>query len=218
MDRWAKYIDLFAGINTAELDAMLACLGVRNERYGKREVIIFPDDNADRVGVVIRGGVLIIKEDFFGNRSIVDHIGQYDMFGEAFACAGVQKSPVMVLAAEDTEIMWLQFSRIVNTCSSNCIFHSRLIQNMLKLLAQKNLKMNQKLEITSKRSIREKLLTYLVIQADAAQSPDFVIPLSRSELADYLYVDRSAMSRELCKMRDEGLIDFHKSHFTIRQA
>ncbi|HEX3011990.1 MAG TPA: Crp/Fnr family transcriptional regulator, partial [Syntrophomonadaceae bacterium] len=196
---------------------MLTCLGVKNKRYEKRSIIMLAEDNADHVGIVLRGAVLIVKEDFVGNRSIVDRIGQYDMFGEAFACAGIQKSPVTVVAAENCEIMWIQFRRIINTCSTSCIFHSKLIENMMKLLALKNLQMNQKLEITSKRNLRDKLTAYLFMQAKAAKSFEFTIPLSRSELADYLYVDRSALSRELGSMRDEGIIEFNKNHFCLRR-
>lgn len=210
-----KHVKLFNNISTDNLSAMLSCLGVKNRQYKKRSIIMLEEDNADYVGVILKGAVLIIKEDFTGNRSIVDRIGQYEMFGEAFACAGIQKSPVTVVAAENSEIMWIQFRRIINTCSNNCVFHAKLIENILKLLALKNLQMNQKLEITSKRNMRDKLMTFLLMQAEEAQSFDFTIPLSRSELADYLYVDRSALSRELCKMRDEGLIEFNKNHFCI---
>jgi CRP-like cAMP-binding protein len=208
-------VKLFNNIIADDLSAMLSCLGVKYKKYEKRSIIVLAEDNADHVGIVLGGAVLIVKEDFVGNRSIVDRIGQYDMFGEAFACAGIQKSPVTIVAAENCEIMWIQFRRIINTCSANCVFHSKLIENMMKLLALKNIQMNQKLEITSKRNLRDKLTAYLLIQAKEAKSLDFAIPLSRSELADYLYVDRSALSRELCNMRDEGLIEFNKNHFCI---
>jgi len=212
-----KNVKLFNDIKADDLPVMLSCLGVKNQQYEKRSIIIMAEDNVDHVGVVLRGAVLIVKEDFSGNRSIVDHIGQYEMFGEAFACAGIQKSPVTVVAAEKSEIMWIQFRRIINTCSMSCVFHAKLIENMMKVLAVKNLQTNQKLEITSKRNLRDKLTAYLLMQAKEAKSFDFIIPLNRSELADYLYVDRSALSRELCKMRDEGLIEFNKNHFCINR-
>jgi CRP-like cAMP-binding protein len=208
-------VRLFDGIKADDLSDMLACLGVKNQQYDKKSIVILAEDNVDHVGVVLQGAVLIVKEDFAGNRSIVDYVGQYEVFGEAFACAGIQKSPVTVVAAENSEIMWIQFRRIINTCSMSCMFHAKLIENMMKLLAVKNMQMNQKLEITSKRSIREKLTAYLLGQAQESQSHDFTIPLNRSELADYLYVDRSALSRELCKMRNEGLIEFNKNHFCL---
>ena len=213
-----KHVRLFNNIIANDLPNMLSCLGVKHKQYKKGSIVLQAEDNVDHVGIVLRGAVLIVKEDFAGNRSIVDHVGQYEIFGEAFACAGIQKSPVTVVAAENSEIMWIQFRRIINTCSINFMFHFRLIENMMRLLAVKNLQMNQKLGITSKRNIRDKLMAYLIIQAKEAQSYNFTIPLSRSELADYLYVDRSALSRELCKMRDEGLIEFNKNHFCINRG
>jgi CRP-like cAMP-binding protein len=213
-----KRVKLFDNISADNLSAMLACLGVKINKYEKRSTIMFAEDQVDRVGIVLRGAVLIVKEDFVGNRSIVERIGQYEIFGETFACAGIQKSPVAVVAAENSEIMWIQFRRVVETCSANCLFHARLIENMMKLLAVKNLQMNQKLEIISKRSLREKLMEYILVQVKEAKSFNFTIPLSRSELADYLYVDRSALSRELSKMREEGLIEFNKNHFCINRS
>jgi CRP-like cAMP-binding protein len=211
-------VKLFNNISANDLPSMLSCLGVKNKQYKKGNIVMHAEDNVDHVGIVLQGAVLIVKEDFAGNRSIVDRLGSYEVFAEALACAGIQKSPVTVVAAENSEIMWIQFRRIVNTCSINCMFHAKLIENMMKLLAVKNLQMNQKLEITSKRNIRDKITAYLIIQANEAGSFDFTIPLSRSELADYLYVDRSALSRELCKMRDEGLIEFNKNHFCINRG
>jgi CRP/FNR family transcriptional regulator, dissimilatory nitrate respiration regulator len=217
-DDLEKHVKLFNDISADDLSVMLTCLGVKNKQYEKRGIIVLAEDKLDHVGVVLRGAVLIVKEDFVGNRSIVDRIGQYGMFGEAFACAGIQKSPVTIIAAEDSEIMWIQFRRIINSCSANCVFHSKLIENMMKLLALKNLQVNQKLELTSKRNMRDKLAAYLLMQAEEAKSFDFTIPLNRSELADYLYVDRSSLSRELGKMRDEGIIEFKRNHFCINRG
>jgi CRP-like cAMP-binding protein len=213
-----KNVKLFNDIKADDLSAMLTCLGVRKQQYEKRSVVMLAEDKVDHVGIVLKGAVLIVEEDWAGNRSIVDRIGQYGIFGEALACAGIQKSPVTIVAAENSEIMWIQFRRIVNTCSMSCMFHARLIENMMKLLAEKNLQMTQKLEITSKRSLRDKLMAYLLVHSKQAKSFDFTIPLSRSELADYLYVDRSALSRELSKMRDEGLIEFERNHFCLKKT
>ncbi len=213
-----KHVKLFSDIHTDDLSAMLSCLGVRTQQYEKRNVVVLAEENMDHIGIVLQGAVLVVKEDFAGNRSIVNRIGQYEMFGESFVCAGVHKLPVTIVAAENCEIMWIQFRRIISTCSMSCVFHARLIENMMKLLAMKNIKMNQKLEITSKRNLRDKLTAYLLAQAEEEKSFDFTIPLSRSELADYLYVDRSALSRELGKMREEGLIEFNKNHFCINKG
>jgi CRP/FNR family transcriptional regulator, dissimilatory nitrate respiration regulator len=212
-----KHIKLFENITEENISSMLACLGAKTKKYKKNSIIIFEEDKVDRVGIVLEGAVLINKDDFAGNRSVVNRVGQYDLFGEVFVCAGLQKSPVNVIAAENCEIMWIQFHRIVNSCSTACEFHLKLIENMIKLLAIKNLQMNQKMEIVSKRNLREKLITYLYLQAENSKTPDFLIPLTRAELADYLFVNRSALSRELSKMRDEGIIKYKKNHFYINR-
>lgn len=210
-----KHVRLFENINAENLSQMLYCLGAKTKKYKKNHIILFTEDKVDRVGVVLQGAVLINKDDYSGNRSLVNRIGKYDLFAETFVCAGIQKSPVTVVAAENCEIMWLQFQRIVQTCSTTCDFHLKLIENMIKLLALKNLQMNQKLEIISKRNLREKLITYLLMQAENAQSLDFSIPLTRAELADFLFVNRSALSRELSNMRDEGIIQYRKNYFSL---
>jgi CRP-like cAMP-binding protein len=128
-------------------------------------------------------------------------------------CAGIDRSPVTVQAAEDVEILFIDYKKIITTCPSACPFHARLIENMLKLVAKKNLMLNQKLEILSKRTTREKLLCFFDTQRGSSQR--FTIPFNREELARYLCVDRSAMSNELCKMRDDGIIRFRKNVFDV---
>ncbi len=208
-------VGLFAEIGADDLSVLLTCLGARSKHYKKKEIVLLVEDRVDCVGIVVRGALMVIKEDFAGSRSIIDRIEQYEIFGESLVCAGIATSPVTVVAAEDTEIMWIQFNRILSTCTSSCAFHTRLIGNMIKSLAVRNLQMNLKMEVTSKRNIRDKLMSYLLQHAERSRSFDFIIPLNRSELADYIYVDRSALSRELSRMKDEGMIDFKKNHFRI---
>lgn len=212
-----KHVKLFEDVSADDLSGMLSCLGAKTKQYEKNETIMLVEEKVDNVGIVLEGAVLIIKEDFAGNRSIVARPCQYEMFGEAFVCAGIQKSPVTVVASVKSKIMWIKFHRIVNTCSTACRFHSRLIENMIKMLALNNLQMIKKMDITSKRNIRDKLMAYLFMQAEKANSFDFTIPLRRKELADYLYIDRSALSRELCKMRDENIIEFKRNQFSIKR-
>ena len=204
---------LFDGIAYESFADMMACLSARQAKYKKDEFIIIAGDSINFVGLILSGGVQIIKEDSEGRVAILSELAAADIFGETFACSGVSQSPVTVQAATDTEILVLDYKRIVTTCTSACPFHTRLIENMLKLLANKNLMLNQKIEILSKRTTREKLLCYFDAQRGAASR--FSIPFNREELAQYLCVDRSAMSGELGKMRDEGLIKFKKNEFEI---
>lgn len=210
-----KTIALFEKIEGKDLDNILLCLNSKIETYEKNSMLFLTDDIISQVGIVLSGSVQIIKEDYLGNRTILAELSGGELFGEAFACAGIEKSPVTVLTVTGCEVLFIDYKKIVTACSSACIFHTRLIENMLKLLANKNLMLNQKIEVISKRTIREKLLSYFSVQMQKSKSNRFTIPFTRYELADFLCVDRSAMSRELCKMRDEGLIDFKGNSFKL---
>jgi len=206
---------LFAGIDKNNLESMLKCLSARKASFTKEEYILYAGNDIKDVGIVLSGSVNIIKEDFWGNRAILAKIQPGQMFGEAFAFAKIQKLPVSAVATEKAEILFVDFGKIATTCSSACIFHSQLIQNILKILAHKNIMLTQKLEHIMKKTTREKLLSYLSEQAMIAGSNTFSIPFNRQELADYLSVDRSAMSNELCKLRDEGILEFYKNNFKL---
>ncbi|MBQ8846103.1 MAG: Crp/Fnr family transcriptional regulator, partial [Lachnospiraceae bacterium] len=156
---------LFAGIDDEQMLTMLSCLGASVRTYKKNQVILAEGDAADRIGVVLLGGVQIVRVDYYGNRSILTELQPGQMFGESFACADVSEIPVNVVATESSEVLLIEAKRILHICSSVCGFHNRLIYNLMKLVATKNLVFNQKLEIISKRTTREKLMTYLVLQA-----------------------------------------------------
>jgi CRP-like cAMP-binding protein len=204
---------LFKGIAFSDFDRMLACISADTAKYQKKEIILLSGDAVDFVGLVLSGSVQIIKEDIDGRITILTELGVSELFGEAFACAEIAQSPVTVQAVEDTEVLLINYKRIITSCASACPFHTKLIENMLRLIAQKNLMLNQKIEILSKRTTREKLLAFFEIQRGPARK--FTIAYNREELAHYLCIDRSAMSGELCKMRDEGLIRFQKNSFEI---
>jgi CRP/FNR family transcriptional regulator, dissimilatory nitrate respiration regulator len=204
---------LFKDIAASDLEGILKCLNVKVSRYEKNETIILLGDPVDFVGVVVSGSIMIMKEDINGNVNIIAKLGTNEVFAEAFACANIKESPVTVQALEDCEIVFLDVKRIIMTCSQACDFHKILIGNLLWLVARKSIILNQKIEIMSKRALREKLLTFFNIQIRMAHSKRFVIPYNREALSQYLCVDRSAMSRELCKMRDEGIIKFKKNEF-----
>jgi len=210
-----KQISLFEGIEPHELKSLISCLGAKYRSYEKNETVLLAGSHVEQIGIVLTGSVQVIKEDLIGNRTIIGNVGEYELFAEVFACASVNVIPITVIASEDCTIMWIGFHKIVATCPSSCVFHTKLIENMMKILARKNMLLNQKIDCLSKRSIRDKLITYLISQADRQKSLIFSIPFSRNELADYLCVDRSAMSRELGKMRDEGLLDYDRNTFRI---
>ncbi len=212
-----KACTLFREIDEAEMAAMLDCLGATVKAYRKGTYIWAAESKALQVGIVLSGSANIVKEDYWGNRTILAKAEKGEMFGEAFSCANLERLPVGVVAAENTEIMLIDCKRIITTCSSACLFHTKLIQNMMKTLAEKNIIMTQKMDHMGRRTTREKLLSYLSSQAIKARSNSFYIPFDRQELADYLSVDRSAMSNELSKMRDEGILSYKKNYFVLEK-
>lgn len=208
---------LFRGIEAGSLSAMLACLGAKLIEREKGSSIFMEGDPANNVGVLLQGSAQIVKDDFYGRRSIVASIEPGQIFGESFACAGVDFLPVSVVAAARCAVMLIDCRRITQTCSNACSFHSQMILNLLQVVARKNLIFNQKIEITSRRTTREKLMTYLLDQAKQYASDSFTIPFDRQALADYLGVERSALSAEISKLRNEGIIESNRSQFRLLQ-
>lgn len=221
MKKYFKQIqknDLFKDFDLNDLESIIKCLSAKVDSYKKRDVILLQGDYVHFVGIVLSGSVQIIKEDIEGNINILAHLGVNDIFAEAFACANIYECPVTVEAIEDCEVLFIDCKRIVKTCHKACIFHSSLIENMLSLIAKKNINLSQKIEILSKRTTREKLLAFFDAQIQMTHSKKFTIPFNREGLANYLCADRSALSRELCNMRDEGLIKFEKNEFEILKS
>lgn len=206
---------LFYGIADENLMRMLGCLGAKVEIFDKKYTIFAEGSPAKYIGVMLSGSAQIVQVDYYGNRSILAGVSATEVFAEAFACADVRALPVSVIAGEPSEVMFIDCAHILHTCENNCGFHQQLIFNLMKDLASKTILFHQKVEIMSKRTTREKLMTYLALQAKRANSNRFVIPFDRQELADYLEVDRSGLSAEIGKMRKEGLIKSEKSRFEL---
>ncbi|MGI6216825.1 MAG: Crp/Fnr family transcriptional regulator [Coriobacteriales bacterium] len=206
---------LFGNIEPENISAMLQCLSARMLKYEKGEFILHAGDKVNSVGIVVDGKVNMFREDYWGNRNIMGFAEKGDLFAEVYACKPETTIAVSVEAEEDTTVIFLNVRKILTTCSSACRFHTQLISNFISVLAQKTLRMNEKLEHMSQRTTRDKLLSYLSSAALRAGSPTFTIPYNRQQLADYLGVDRSAMSNELSKMRKEGIIDFERSTFKL---
>jgi len=206
---------LFAGIAPQDMAGMLGCIGYHVGSYQKGEIIAFEEENINHVGVVLEGAVDMIKEDVWGNRTMLVRTYPQDVFGETFACGEDSLSMVTFAAAQDSKVLFLSFCRVMHTCTHACVFHQTLIENMVRLIARKNRELMRKVEVVSKKTLREKILAYLSIQAQAQGKSRFEIPLGRVEWAEYLCADRSALTRELAKMKEEGLIDYQKNTFKI---
>ncbi len=210
-----KKCPLFAEINEEHLLKMLVCLGARVEAFDKKYTVLAEGSPARYIGIVLSGTVQILQVDYYGNRSILSNVGPSEVFGEAFACAEVPAIPVSVVASEPCEVMLISCAHILHTCQNNCGFHQQLIFSLMKDLAAKTLLFHQRIEVTSKRTTREKLLAYLFLQSKNAGSTAFDIPFDRQELADYLEVDRSGLSAEIGRLRREGVLESRKKHFVL---
>lgn len=206
---------LFDHISQADRSAMLGCIGYHISAFQKGEIVAFDDEYIRHIGIVLSGSVDMIKEDLWGNKTMLVRMRKDELFGETFACGEDNLSVVTFIVSENAKILFLPFDRVMHSCSNVCSFHHQLIENMVHIIANKNRELMRKVEVISKKTLREKILAYLSIHAQISKSCCFDIPLGRVELAEFLCADRSALTRELVKMKDEGLIDYDRNRFRI---
>ena len=206
---------LFRGISEEDLTAMLGCLSAREISPRRGDFIMRTPEVHPLMGVVLEGEVEMISEDLFGKKSLLSVLPVGSLFGESYSCVKARRRTIAYQARTHCRVLLLDYDRILHACKLVCRFHHRMIENMVELIAEKNLALVEKLDVVSRSTIREKLLTYLSRQAEAAGSRTFTIPMGRVALAEYLCADRSAMTRELAHMKAEGLIDYDKRNFTL---
>lgn len=209
---------LFLGISESELSALLPCLNARERKYKKDETVFRAGSAVSEIGIVESGSVNIVVNFYWGNSHIFGHIEKGQVFAENYAAIPGRELLCDVVACEKAEVLFLNMQNMLTTCKKGCAFHTRIIQNMLQISAQKNLNLSSRMMHTASRSLRERLLSYLSEQALEHGSEHFTIPFDRQQLADYLAVDRSAMSNELSKMQKDGLITYHKNEFVLHDA
>ena len=212
-----KNTRLFANVSDDEITAMISCLNARIREYQKDEYVFRTGDYIDDLAILVRGSLLIQKDDYWGNRSIVNNISVGEIFGEAYSMQNNEPLLNDVLAIDNSTVIMLDVKKVMNVCSNACKHHTMIIQNLIRSISHKNLILTQKIDCMAQRSTREKLSTYLSTQSKKYSSACFDIPFNRQQLADFLSVDRSAMSNELCKMRDDGMLKFNKNHFELIQ-
>lgn len=210
-----KNTQLFAGVGEEEIETMLNCLGAALHEYKKGEYVFRAGEHIHNLTVLVKGNLHIQKDDYWGNRAILGSVAVGEMFGEAYVSPDSGTLLNDVVAVEDSSVMFFDIHRILSVCPSACKFHSLTVKNLFFAISEKNRKLVAKLGHISNRTTREKLLSYLSDEAKRNKSASFSIPFNRQQLADFLSVDRSAMSNELGKMRNEGLIQFHKNHFIL---
>lgn len=210
-----KNTQLFAGVGEEEIETMLNCLGATLHEYKKGEYVFRAGEHIHNLTVLVKGNLHIQKDDYWGNRAILGSVAVGEMFGEAYVSPDSGTLLNDVVAVVDSSVMFFDIHRILSVCPSACKFHSLTVKNLFFAISEKNRKLVAKLGHISNRTTREKLLSYLSDEAKRNKSASFSIPFNRQQLADFLSVDRSAMSNELSKMRNEGLIQFNKNHFIL---
>ena len=206
---------LFRGIAPQEIGSMMDCLQAAVKKFPRGASIYTAGDAVSFMGLVLSGSVSIENDDIWGNKSILDHVMPGQTFAENYACVPGEPLMVNVVAVEQTEILFMNADKLSALCSSACAFHHRLIRNMLSISAQKSLNLSRRIMHTSAKSIRGRLLSYLSFQATKTGRREFDIPFNRQQLADYLSVDRSALSNELSKMQRDGLLKVERNHFIL---
>ncbi len=209
---------LFRGIESHEVQDMLTCLDARQRYVPKSDALLRVGDVTTCMGLVLEGAVRLEKEDYWGNRTILASFGPGQSFAEVYACEPGLPLDLNVVAAEDALVLLMDVRRVTSLCPASCAFHARLVRNLLGIVARRAHALTRKIEHTSQRTTRAKLLSYLSDQARAAGTSRFTVPFDRQELADYLSVDRSAMCAELSRMRKEGIIDYRKNVFELGEG
>lgn len=209
---------LFAGVVPEEMGLMLNCLGAREREIPKGEPVFLEGDPAGFIGVALEGAVQVVRDDYYGTRSVLTVIQPGEIFGEAFSCAGVETMPVSAFALKGSKILWLDCKRMLTVCSNACQFHNRMVANLLQAVARKNLALSRKIQFMSQRTTKEKIMAYLLDQAKVQGSSEFTIPHDRQALADFLGVERSAMSAEIGKLKKAGILECKGPWFRLRDT
>lgn len=212
-----QHAPLFQGVTLTDIQQLLPQMAVQRKKYRKGQFVFCVGDDMDHISIVLSGLVHILQEDYWGNRNILTQVTPGGMFGEAFACLPDSISTVDVLAVEDTELMEIHVSAILHAGTVLSAAQEQLTMNLLAMLARRNKELTEKIRYMSQRSTRQKLMFYLSAEARRQGTTTFTLPYNRQQLADFLSVDRSAMSAELSKMQKEGLISYSRNEFTLRE-
>lgn len=206
-------IDLFENVSNNEVLELLKCIGIKTKVFRKNAFILKAGSKIDYLAVILGGNAVMSKTDSFGKQTVIEKLKMNDIFGHNIVCCGLEKSPVDIVAENECEVLFLPFEKVVTPCEKLCPYHLQLIKNVMKMISKRNSLLNDKIDIIGQKTTRDKILALLETYRNGQRV--FSIPYSREEMAKFLCVDRSAMSRELCRMRDEGILKFSKNHFEI---
>ncbi len=206
---------MFEGISLDNCSTLTNCLGCIVKSYHKDQIIPSAEITARQIGIVVSGCVHSIQEDIWGRCTFLSYTGNDGIFGIAMLGDAYEERGFLFKAAEPTTVLYLPADRILHPCKNACPFHHQLSRNLFRLISRKNVSLTQKIEITSKSTLREKILAYLSMEAQKSGSTLFTVPLGRSEMADYLCTNRSALSRELSNMKRDGILDYDQRSFHL---
>lgn len=219
--KWTKIFSqcaLFRGIDPEELNLVFTCLKPKVSRYERNEWVAVASEKFTGLGVVLSGEVVVAKENAAGDRIIIAVNTPGEMFGEMAAFSGEGVWPVSVMARTACTVMFLPAGKIVGNCERVCVSHRLLITNLLEIVSHKALMLHRKVEYLTMKSLRGKIGTFLLEQYKRLGRPTFILPMKRNELADFLNVSRPSLSREMCRLRDEGVIEFHRDSIKIKEV
>jgi CRP-like cAMP-binding protein len=208
---------LFARLKEEEVASMLGCMDGKVKKYSRDEIIILSSEQVQYAGILLEGCVHMVKENNLGDRTLLTIIREGEVFGESFACGDELLSYSTFVAAQNTTVFFVPLQKILYGCNLKCIYHHKLVENMVTMMANKNVRLMEKIDVSSQKTIREKILTYLQMQKQK-QGEDYIdVKLSRTVLAEYLGVNRSALTRELALMKEEGILNFEKNRFYLEK-
>lgn len=206
-------IDLFEKIDDKNVLELLQCIGIKTKAFKKNSYILKSSSKINYLGVMLSGNAVVRKKSFNGDFVEIEKLKVNNIFGQNIVCLGMEKSPFDIIALNNCEVLFLPFEKVVTPCSKLCQYHIQLIKNVMKMISTRNSLLNDKIDIIGQRTIRQKILALL--ETYRTEEKIFSIPYSREEMAKFLCTDRSALSRELCKMRDEGILRFYKNNFEL---
>ncbi len=216
-----KYLDviksspLFKDIETNSILSITSEWYSKIESYDKDNFIFLEGETLKNIGIILLGSAQIITYDFYGNKNIIASLEKSQLFGEAFVCALKNTMPMNVLATENTKVLFINYKEMTKIKNTNSLIIDKIKNNMLKIISEKNILLNKKIDLLSKRSTKEKILAYLYSVSKNAKSKTFTINLNRQELADFLSIERTAMSSKLSSLQREGVIKYDKNNFEI---
>jgi len=204
---------LFSGVSDTDCGRMLVCFHGQTRHYRSGDVILSYDGKNEQVGILESGAAVLERFDVHGGRNVLEEIREGEIFGESIAFSNTSGDAYSVRCLKDAEVLFIPMGELTKRCENACACHSQVVSNLLTIVSSKVMRLSERVELLSRRSIRERILYYFSMHAKPGE--EFTLPCSLSSLADYLCVDRSAMTREIGRMREEGLIEGERRVYRI---